>query len=127
MILAAVAIRLACDAAITRVVLDPDSRLVDVGRTTRVVPAHLRRALAARDRGCRFPGCDRPLAWCHLHHVVHWLHGGPTDHDNLVHLCSHHHHLLHEGGWTATFDGTDLRVFHPDGAPLSRPASPRAP
>ncbi len=123
----AVAIRLACDAAITRVVLGPHSRLTDVGRTTRVVPPHLRRALAARDRGCRFPGCDRPLAWCHAHHVIHWLHGGPTNHHNIIHVCAHHHHLLHEGGWTATFDGTALQVFRPDGTPLTHPTSPRAP
>ncbi len=123
-IVPAAAIRIACDAAITRVVLGPDGRLLDLGRTTRVPPANLRRALEAHDRGCRFPGCDRPLAWCHLHHVIHWLHGGDTAHQNLVHVCGHHHHLLHEGGWTATFDGTDLAVFRPDGTLLAGPAGP---
>ncbi len=123
----AAAVRLACDAALTRVVLGPDGTLIDVGRTTRTAPSGLRRALAARDRGCRFPGCDRPLAWCHLHHVVHWLRGGDTAHHNLVHLCGHHHHLVHEGGWTATFDGTILVIYRPDGTPLTGPASPSAP
>jgi len=114
-ILPATAIRLACDAAITRVVLGPHSQLIDLGRTTRTIPPNLRRALAARDRHCRFPNCDRPLAWCHLHHITHWLHGGPTNHNNLIHLCGHHHHLLHEGQWNATHNGTHLTITPPNG------------
>jgi hypothetical protein len=69
---------------------------LDVGRTSRVVqPAH-RTALAVRDGGCVFPGCARPLAWCEAHHLLHWLHGGPTD---LALLCRAHHRAVHEGGW----------------------------
>jgi hypothetical protein len=59
---------------------------LEVGRTTRVVQAAQRTALAVRDGGCVFPGCDRPLAWCEAHHLRHWLHGGPTDLANLA-LC----------------------------------------
>jgi hypothetical protein len=72
---------------------------LDLGRTTRVVSPAQRTALAVRDGGCVFPGCDRPLAWCEAHHLVHWLDGGPTDLDNLVLLCRAHHRAVHEGGW----------------------------
>jgi hypothetical protein len=57
---------------------------LEVGRATRVVAPAQRTALMVRDGGCRFPGCDRPLAWCDAHHLRHWLHGGPTDLGNLV-------------------------------------------
>jgi hypothetical protein len=75
---------------------------LDVGRTTRVVQPAQRVALAVRDGGCIFPGCDRPLAWCEAHHLVHWLHGGPTDLDNLALVCRAHHRAVHEGGWRLT-------------------------
>jgi Domain of unknown function (DUF222)/HNH endonuclease len=72
---------------------------LEVGRTTRVVNPAQRHALVVRDRGCVFPGCDRPPAWCEAHHLVHWLHGGPTDLPNLALLCRAHHRAVHEGGW----------------------------
>jgi Domain of unknown function (DUF222)/HNH endonuclease len=72
---------------------------LEVGRTSRVVTAAQRAALTVRDRGCSFPGCDRPPAWCEAHHLVHWLHGGPTDLANLALLCRAHHRAVHEGGW----------------------------
>jgi hypothetical protein len=72
---------------------------LEVGRATRVIAPAQRTALSVRDGGCRFPGCDRPLAWCEAHHLRHWLHGGPTDLGNLVLLCRGHHHAVHEGGW----------------------------
>jgi hypothetical protein len=75
------------------------SRPLDLGRTVRVVSAAQRNALALRDGGCSFPGCDRPLAWCEAHHLRHWLAGGPTDLANLVLLCRTHHRAVHEGGW----------------------------
>jgi hypothetical protein len=70
---------------------------LEVGRATRVVSAAQRTALAVRDGGCRYPGCDRPPAWCEAHHLRHWLHGGPTDLGNLVLLCRAHHRAVHEG------------------------------
>ncbi|HEV8650555.1 MAG TPA: DUF222 domain-containing protein [Actinomycetes bacterium] len=73
------------------------SQVLDVGRTTRVVPAGLRTALAVRDKGCVVAGCDRPPAWCDAHHLRHWLHGGPTSLDNLVLVCRAHHRAVHEG------------------------------
>jgi hypothetical protein len=72
---------------------------LEVGRTTRVVSAAQRHALTVRDRGCAFPDCDRPPGWCEAHHLVHWLHGGPTDLPNLALLCRAHHRAVHEGGW----------------------------
>ena len=75
------------------------SQPLDVGRTSRVVTPAQHRALAVRDGGCVFPGCDRPLAWCETHHLVAWLDGGPTDLANLALLCRAHHRTVHEGGW----------------------------
>lgn len=91
--------RLACDATITRILLDPVSAIIDVGRSERVVRGATRRALNVRDKGCRWSGCDRTASWTAAHHIVHWAHGGPSDLANLVLLCSHHHWLVHEGGW----------------------------
>jgi hypothetical protein len=72
---------------------------LEVGRATRVVSAAQRAALVVRDRGCAFPGCDRLPGWCEAHHLVHWLHGGPTDLPNLALVCRAHHRAVHEGGW----------------------------
>ena len=89
--------RLACDAAVSRVVTDPDSQPLAVGRRTRVIPPAIRTALVVRDRGCVWPGCDRPPQWTDAHHVRHWADGGPTSLDNLVLLCRRHHRAVHEG------------------------------
>lgn len=98
---ASVAERLACDASVTRVVLSAASEPLDVGRRTPVVSVAMRRALVIRDRHCRFPGCDRPPAFCDAHHVVHWAKGGPTSMANLILLCRRHHRLIHDhGGFT---------------------------
>jgi hypothetical protein len=72
---------------------------LDVGRATRVVHPAQRAALAVRDGGCVFPGCDRPLAWCDAHHLWHWVDGGPTDLWNLAMVCRAHHRAVHEEGW----------------------------
>ena len=107
----ATARRIACDAARTVVMLAPPADAatstssgphalpLSVGRATRTVPAHIRTALHLRDRGCRFPGCDRPPAWTDGHHVIHWSDGGPTELENLVSLCRPHHRAVHEQGW----------------------------
>jgi hypothetical protein len=88
--------RWACDASIARVITVGRSEPLEVGRRTPVVPASLRRAVAVRDGGCRFPGCDRPHGWCDAHHVQHWADGGPTSLSNLVLLCRPHHRLIHQ-------------------------------
>jgi Domain of unknown function (DUF222)/HNH endonuclease len=87
--------RLACDASLVRV-LERDGVPLKLGRKTRTIPPPLRRALNARDGGCRFPGCTS-RRFVDAHHIEHWAHGGATDLDNLVQLCRHHHRLLHEG------------------------------
>ena len=90
--------RLACDASVVRIV-ERDGKPLSVGRKTRTIPPALRRALRARDRSCRFPGCDN-TRYLHAHHVRHWAHGGETSLDNLIHLCGPHHRLVHEGGYS---------------------------
>ena len=90
--------RLACDAGVTRIITGPDSEPLDIGRRTRSIPAGLRRALAHRDKGCAYTGCDYPAAWTDAHHIQHWADGGPTNLDNLVLLCRRHHRAVHEGG-----------------------------
>jgi len=89
--------QLACDAKITRIITTGESQVLDVGRTTRVVPTGLRKALTARDRGCIIDACGAPRRWCDAHHVRHWADGGPTSLDNLVLLCGRHHTLVHDG------------------------------
>ena len=79
-----------------------DTVTVDVGRGSRYATPAQRRALAARDGGCVFPGCDIPVGWCDAHHVVAWQHGGATDLANLAMLCRHHHGVTHRRGWTMT-------------------------
>jgi hypothetical protein len=95
--------RLSCDAEISRIVLDPAGVPLDVGRATRIVPPQMRRALVIRDRGCTFPGCDRPPSWCECHHCTHWTHDGVTALHNLVLICGHHHRQVHHDGWTIVF------------------------
>jgi uncharacterized protein DUF222/HNH endonuclease len=91
--------RMACDCNVTRVLLGADSAVIDVGRSRRVISSSQRRVLKARDKGCRFPGCDRPATWTSGHHLVHWIRGGATDMPNLVLLCYRHHWMVHEGQW----------------------------
>jgi hypothetical protein len=73
---------------------------LDVGRTTRVIPRSIRRALNIRDKGCVIPGCQSRPRYCDAHHVVHWLFGGDTRLGNLCLLCARHHTLVHEGSVT---------------------------
>jgi hypothetical protein len=91
--------RLTCDATISRVLLDPESVPVELGRATRVIPDRLRALLELRDQGCTWPGCGRPASWCDAHHLTHWADGGTTDLANLRLLCSHHHTLTHQDEW----------------------------
>lgn len=115
--------RLACDAAIVPL-LERVGRPLSVGRKTRAVPSALKRALASRDRGCRFPGCANRHV--DAHHVHHWAHGGTTSLANLVQLCRHHHRLLHEGGYSVETSGSGFVFRRPDGRRIRAvPRSPR--
>ncbi|MGC4838185.1 DUF222 domain-containing protein [Micromonospora vinacea] len=91
--------RLACDATILPAVLGGTGQVLDVGRQRRLITGPLRRALVLRDRGCAFPGCDRPPRWCDAHHIHHWADGGTTSLTNAVLLCGHHHRHVHQTDW----------------------------
>ncbi len=110
--------RLACDAVLQRIVLDPLGVPVNVGRRYRTATDAQWKATRAIYRSCVWAGCDAPLAWCQLHHVHEWEHGGPTDLCNLIPLCSEHHHAVHEGGWVIKLDGDDrtVDICCPDGS-----------
>jgi len=98
--------------------LGADSAVLDLGFTKRLFDRHQRIALAVRDRGCIFPGCDRPPAWTEAHHITAWEDGGPTDLANGCLLCSFHHHLVHKGEWAV--------VMSADGIPEILPPPPEA-
>jgi hypothetical protein len=126
---AATSRRMSCDASVVEIGHGGDGAVLNVGRKTRTIPPSLRRALEARDRGCRFPGCG--LRFTDAHHVRHWADGGETKLGNLLLLCSHHHRLVHEEGWKLEWWGKDrLPAFiDPRGQAHGsrRPASPRLP
>jgi hypothetical protein len=117
--------RLACDASVTRVITDARSMPLEVGRTTKVVSTAIRRALAIRDGGCRFPGCERPPGWSDAHHVKHWADGGETGLSNLVLLCRPHHRVIHRGFGVAIVEGRP-EFRRPDGTPLEDRSPPLA-
>jgi hypothetical protein len=110
----AAARRLACDAGIIPAVLGGTSQVLDQGRQSRLVTGALRRALVLRDKGCSFPGCDRPPRWTDAHHIRHWSQGGPTDLGNLTLLCGYHHRLIHHSEWQIRINAKD---GHPDFIP----------
>ena len=128
--------RMACDAAVVAMVhakngsLLKDSSLLNVGRRTRTIPPHIRRALEERDRGCRFPGCG--CRFTEAHHVKHWADGGETSLRNTLLLCRRHHRAVHEGQVKVSVnrDGTVL-FFTPSGKILAdaprKPTSATAP
>jgi hypothetical protein len=122
----------ACDPEITRIVIDPDGQPLDLGRTVRLFPPHLRRALDHRDKGCVFPGCGAPTWWCDAHHLLEWALGGQTSLENSGLLCERHHTQVHhgyriqrqpDGRWRAWRpDDTEILVLHPvhDDQPTTR-------
>ena len=122
--------RMACDAAVVAMVHAKDGSVLSVGRRTRTIPPHIRRALEERDRGCRFPGCA--CGFTEAHHVKHWADGGETSLRNTLLLCRRHHRAVHEGQVKVSVatDGTVL-FFAPSGKMLAdapgRPTSADAP
>jgi hypothetical protein len=89
-----------------------------MGRRTRTVPPHIWRLLKERDRHCQAPGCNRTRG-LHAHHRRHWIDGGTTDLDNLVLLCTVHHRMVHEHGWTIHGTPGALRLHDRDGSPVT--------
>ncbi len=126
------AARLCCDAVIRDVVLDRTGLPLAVGRRRRTATDAQRLALRAVYRTCAWPSCERAFDHCQVHHVVPWEHGGLTDLANLLPLCSHHHHLVHEGMWRLKLENDrTLWLWRPDGrhhatAPPPRLRPPRS-
>jgi hypothetical protein len=116
--------RMTCDAQVCAV-FAKNLEVLDMGRTQRLPNRAQRRALMARDGGCRFPGCHE-RRYVEAHHVIHWVDGGLTDLDNLVLLCWHHHHAVHEGGHRMRFAAGALTVWRPDGTMLHSDGLPLA-
>jgi hypothetical protein len=115
--------RLCCDGALVALIEDADGNPLNVGRKTRAISPAIRRALDARDQGCRFPGCGN-TRYVDAHHIHHWADGGETKLANLVLLCRRHHRFVHEYGFRIEHDGGLIRFVRPDGLPV--PASPIA-
>jgi len=124
------AARLSCDANLQQVWQHPDNGLpLQLGRAYRNTPPALRRALAARDPHCRWPGCRIPANWADSHHLQEWVRDhGATDIDNLVILCRYHHICAHERGWGLHRDPANgwITITRPDGTPYELgPSRPR--
>lgn len=90
---------LLCDPIFKPVVMSVEGTVLDLGRDQRLASKALHDALAHRDGGCVWPGCENPSSWCDAHHSEHWRHGGTTDRENLAHLCRYHHGVTHRKGW----------------------------
>jgi len=126
-----------CDCRVHVILRDADGAPEKFGRSTYTIPRTLFRQVAARDGGCRFPGCNRPVRFTDGHHIHHWEHGGPTDYHNILLLCRRHHTYLHKQKLTVKLrpdavaeftwhDGTH-RTTTPRGAPPTRRRLPQPP
>lgn len=105
-----------CDTGTVPVTVDSAGNPLDVGREHRLFTPKQRIALAVRDGGCRWNGCDRPASYCEAHHIDHYSQGGRTDIDRGLLLCRFHHMALHSGGWWITRDGKgDFVLRHKTG------------
>jgi hypothetical protein len=103
-----------CVAGILPIYFDDDGQSLNVGRDHRLFTARQRIALAARDGGCRAPGCDRPPSWCEAHHIDQWQRdGGATNIADGILLCRHHHMLVHNNGWRIRREGSEYFLIPP--------------
>jgi hypothetical protein len=101
--------RLGCDASLVTVLEGEDGKVLNVGRRSRIVPAHIRRALMERDGVCRYPGCHESR-YVDAHHIHHWADGGETSLENLVTLCRFHHRQLHKGCFEVRVEGVSAEA-----------------
>lgn len=113
--------KLCCSGEVTAIIKQGD-RVLNVGRKHRLVPPKLKQALAARDRHCQFPGCHH-TQFLDAHHIEHWCDGGETNLSNMILLCSHHHTLMHEGGFSLKQRNDKFYFARPDGRPVESPSS----
>jgi len=102
--------RISCDCGVLGVITDNQQPL-SISRKSRAIPSAIRRALVRRDHGCTFPGCCA-TKFVEGHHLTHWANGGETSLTNLALLCSHHHQLVHEGGYTVERDSDGRLAFY---------------
>ena len=120
-----------CTEGITGIEFSSEGQPLRLGRTRRLFNREQRRALAARDGGCRFPGCPRPVSWTEAHHINEWLRdNGLTDIEDGILLCRFHHLLVHNNGWKVVREGSNYFVVPPASEdPLRRPiqAPPKSP
>ncbi|TFV75407.1 HNH endonuclease [Blastococcus sp. CT_GayMR19] len=110
---------LACDGNVTRIVIGPEDQPMNLGRTHRVVPPSLRRAVELRDKHCVFAGCHAPAYWCDVHHLLEWmLHDGETSVENSALLCERHHTKVHHGFSVVRDTGGRWHTYRPDGTEI---------
>jgi hypothetical protein len=109
---------LACDGNVTRIVIGPDGQPLDHGRTKRVVPPSLRRAVEQRDWHCVFAGCHAPSYWCDVHHLIHWADDGDTCLENSALLCERHHTKVHHGFTVVRDAAGRWHTYRPDGTEI---------
>jgi hypothetical protein len=121
------AVRRLADHAIIHRLTSTGTRILDLGRSARLASDDQYKALVTRDGGCRWPGCTIPARWCEVDHLIPWERGGPTDLDNLVLWCSHHHHTKHRPDVAITGTSHDLTIDLPDGTRLRSRPPDRAP
>ncbi len=122
-----------CDCVLHKVLRTSAGKVLDYGRSYHSVPPRLWKAVAIRDRGCRFPGCNRKKAWTDAHHITWWRRHGETKLDNLLLLCQRHHHMVHKHDWhinldadtgraTFTLPNGRILISEPPGQPTIRAA-----
>ena len=113
--------RMACEAEIIPVVLNSQGVVIDIGRASRLATRYQRKAIEAMYSHCAIPDCKAPIAQCQPHHIAYWRDDGPTDMNNLVPLCPHHHRNVHEGNWrlNLAMPNRVLTVTYPDGHVLT--------
>jgi len=102
-----------CDTGFLNITFDDHGHGIDLGREQRIFSPAQRAALAVRDGGCMWPGCDRPPAWTETHHLQHWKDDGPTDLDQGILLCRADHLRLHNEHWHITRDNTGRHWLTP--------------
>lgn len=106
--------RMACEHGLLPMVFNGKPLPLDCGREQRLFNRAQRRAAERRDRGCSFPGCDRPPSWCVGHHArKRWAEGGATDLGELVLICAHHHRVIHADEWEVWFADDGYPEFIP--------------
>jgi hypothetical protein len=114
-----------CSHGTETVIFGDDGQPLNLEREQRLYRHSQRRALAARDGGCRFPGCERPPSWTEAHHIKHWKRDrGPTNIENGILLCKHHHLLIHNKGWEIHHDQGEYRLIPPPGVDADQRAIP---